>query len=48
MSGPGSAGDPLIDIIHCGTGRDIAYVARRDRTTGCERVVLGWPGWAGF
>ena len=48
FAGPGNdlvrAADPLPDIIRCGRGRDIAYVAARDRTTGCERVVLGWPG----
>jgi len=27
------------DVIRCGRGRDVAYVDRRDRTKGCERVV---------
>jgi RTX calcium-binding nonapeptide repeat (4 copies) len=37
------ATDPKRDLIRCGPGRDVAYVGSRDRTTGCERVVLGWP-----
>jgi Ca2+-binding RTX toxin-like protein len=48
FAGPGNdfirAADPWPDLIHCGPGRDVAHMARRDRTTGCERVVLGWPG----
>jgi hypothetical protein len=48
FAGPGDdrvrAADPKHDLIRCGAGRDVAYVARRDETTGCERVVLGWPG----
>lgn len=47
FAGPGDdlirAADPKGDRIECGAGRDVAYVSRRDRTIGCERVVLGWP-----
>jgi hypothetical protein len=35
-------GDP--DEIHCGSGRDRAFVDRGDNVSGCERVTLGWPG----
>jgi hypothetical protein len=45
------AGDDLIraadgdrDRIRCGPGADRAFVDRRDRLVGCERVQLGWPG----
>jgi hypothetical protein len=38
------AADGDHDLIRCGPGTDRAYVDRRDETTGCERVVLGWPG----
>jgi hypothetical protein len=48
FAGPGNdrirASDPKGDVIRCGPGRDVAYVSRRDRTTGCERIVLGWQG----
>jgi hypothetical protein len=48
FAGPGDdrirAADPKGDRIECGAGRDVAYVSRRDRVIGCERVVLGWPG----
>jgi hypothetical protein len=27
------------DVIRCGRGRDVAYVDRRDKVKGCERVV---------
>jgi hypothetical protein len=27
------------DAIRCGRGRDVAYVDRRDKVKGCERVV---------
>jgi len=27
------------DVIRCGRGRDVAYVDRRDKVRGCERVV---------
>jgi len=27
------------DVIRCGRGHDVAYVDRRDKTKGCERVV---------
>jgi metallophosphoesterase (TIGR03767 family) len=27
------------DVVRCGRGRDIAYVDRRDKVRGCERVV---------
>ncbi|UJA21225.1 hypothetical protein HJD18_14045 [Thermoleophilia bacterium SCSIO 60948] len=27
------------DLIRCGAGRDVAFVGRRDRTRGCEKVV---------
>jgi hemolysin type calcium-binding protein len=47
FAGPGNdvirATDRWPDLIRCGPGRDVAYVARRDRTTGCERIVPGWP-----
>jgi RTX calcium-binding nonapeptide repeat (4 copies) len=47
FAGPGNdrirAADRKRDVIRCGTGRDVAYVSRRDRTAGCERIVLGWP-----
>jgi hypothetical protein len=47
FAGPGDdrvrATDPKGDLIRCGPGRDVAYVGSRDETTGCERVVLGWP-----
>lgn len=47
FAGPGNdrirATDPKRDVIRCGPGRDVAYVSRRDRTSGCERIVLGWP-----
>jgi hemolysin type calcium-binding protein len=38
------AADADHDVIRCGPGIDRAYVDRSDETTGCERVVLGWPG----
>jgi hypothetical protein len=48
FAGPGNdrirAADLKGDVIRCGPGRDVAYVSRRDRTTGCERIVLGRPG----
>jgi hypothetical protein len=37
------AADGDRDMIQCGPGADRAYVDRRDETTGCERVVVGWP-----
>jgi Ca2+-binding RTX toxin-like protein len=47
FAGPGNdlvrATDRKRDLVRCGPGRDTAYVARRDQTAGCERVVLGWP-----
>ena len=47
FAGPGDdlirATDRKGDRIECGPGRDVAYVSRRDRTIGCESVVLGWP-----
>jgi metallophosphoesterase (TIGR03767 family) len=33
------ARDRTRDEIRCGRGRDIAFIDRRDRTRGCERVV---------
>jgi hypothetical protein len=47
FAGPGNdrirATDRKGDVIRCGPGRDVAYISHRDETTGCERVVLGWP-----
>jgi Ca2+-binding RTX toxin-like protein len=41
--GPGNdvlkARDGQRDVVDCGPGRDVAYVDRRDRTSGCERVL---------
>ena len=31
----------LQDVVRCGKGRDTAHVGPEDRTSGCERVVLG-------
>ena len=45
--GPGEdvlVGGRFRDLLDGGPGRDVAYVQRRDETSGCERVVLGWPG----
>jgi RTX calcium-binding nonapeptide repeat (4 copies) len=48
FAGPGDdlirAADAKGDRIDCGPGRDVAHVAPRDTTKGCERIVLGWPG----
>jgi hypothetical protein len=38
------AADGDHDLIRCGPGTDRAFVDRSDETTGCERVVFGWPG----
>jgi hypothetical protein len=38
------AADGDHDLIRCGPGTDRAFVDRSDETTGCERVVCGWPG----
>jgi Ca2+-binding RTX toxin-like protein len=41
--GPGTdtlrARDGRRDVVDCGPGRDVAYVDRIDRVSGCERVV---------
>jgi hypothetical protein len=36
------ASDPDRDVVRCGRGNDRAFVSRRDRTSGCERVTFGW------
>lgn len=38
------ARDGFADTIHCGRGRDRAFVDYLDRVTGCERVFRGNPG----
>lgn len=36
------ASDPARDVVRCGRGTDRAFISRRDRTSGCERVTFGW------
>jgi Ca2+-binding RTX toxin-like protein len=45
FGGPGNdtlkARDGKRDLVDCGPGRDVAFVDRFDRLSGCERVVRG-------
>jgi Ca2+-binding RTX toxin-like protein len=38
------ASDPDRDIVYCGPGNDRAFISRRDRVSGCERVTYGSDG----
>jgi Ca2+-binding RTX toxin-like protein len=46
--GPGNdlvkARDGARDVVDCGPGRDLAFVDRLDRTSGCERVLRRQAG----